>query len=120
MKMFGLNQSMTDLWDWLNKGKNYTEFKRAFEEIKKFAAMDKGKVDKLKKIDKFFTEIDELKKAKKEEAEKYKTSIKQVSAPLELCLKSIESVEPEEFEDNPLCWDMKVALDSVGAIGTIK
>lgn len=82
MEAFGRDRSITTLWEWLNKGKNYNELNQALGEYKKCVVVFEKKVDYLKKIDKFCTAIDGLKKAKKENAEDHKRDIMKTSEDL--------------------------------------
>ncbi len=120
MKRFWLNASITDLWDWLNKGKgkNHTVLKQVFDEFIKLAAKSKKRVDYRKKIDQFLTEIDDLKENKRENADEYKSAIQQSSRLLQPCLNEIEM--DDEFDENPMIREMKTVLESVLAMQLIK
>lgn len=112
-----LGQSITDLWDWLNTGQNYTEFKRAFEDIKKATAEAKEKVSYYTKIDKFLTAIETLKKVEKEKAERCKASVLKSAEALELCF---FDEEIRNYLNELHSVNVNQATNTVAIIGTIK
>ncbi len=98
MELFGKDRSITALWEWLNKGTNYNELNQALSEFKKGAVVFEKRVDYLKKIDKFCTAIDGLKKAKKENAEDHKRDI--IKASNDLCDYIEDDAFTKEMNEN--------------------
>ena len=112
-----LGQGITDLWDWLNTGQNYTEFKQAFEDIKKATEKAKKKVSYYTKIDKFLTAIEALKKVEKEKAEGCKDSVLKSAEALYL---SFYDKEIKDYLNELRSVNVNQAANTVGIIGTIK